>query len=382
LYALEIARLGMRLYSPGQRVAWCGVVAPFDLLNAMGVNSCFVEFVGAMLASTGTIGPLLDHAEQAGYATDACGYHRAIMGAARQGMMPVPDFLVATSIPCSGGLAVIDNLTRLFARDLFVLHVPPDEAESGVRYLSGQLRELTEFVARHTGEKPDPAKLRKAVELSNQARELLVDVYKLAAHVPSPAASRDLRNFGIVMALFLGTQAAVDLAQAYRRDFAARIADQRSGAPGEHLRLLWIQNRIQFKNPLEDMLEREYKAVIVADELNQITWDPIDPDDPFPGMARRAISIPLNGPIERRIEGLKKMAEAYKIDGVINPCHWGCRQGTGARGMIGESLKNIGLPVLNLEVDCVDTRNFAEGQLKTRLDAFMEMLAGRPSPWR
>ena len=32
--ALEIARLGMRLFSGKERVAWCGVLAPFDLLHA------------------------------------------------------------------------------------------------------------------------------------------------------------------------------------------------------------------------------------------------------------------------------------------------------------------------------------------------------------
>ena len=39
---------------------------------------------------------------------------------------------------------------------------------------------------------------------------------------------------------------------------------------------------------------------------------------------------------------------------------------------------DTGVPVLNLEVDCVDKRNFAEGQLRTRLEAFIEMLASRP----
>jgi len=33
-------------------------------------------------------------------------------------------------------------------------------------------------------------------------------------------------------------------------------------------------------------------------------------------------------------------------------------------------------------VDCVDSRNFSEGQLKTRLEAFAEMLEGRKSQLR
>ena len=65
-FALEIARIGKRLYSGQNRVAWCGISAPFDLLAAMDVTSCFVEFVGAMLATTGFVGHFLEKAEQAG----------------------------------------------------------------------------------------------------------------------------------------------------------------------------------------------------------------------------------------------------------------------------------------------------------------------------
>jgi benzoyl-CoA reductase/2-hydroxyglutaryl-CoA dehydratase subunit BcrC/BadD/HgdB len=149
--------------------------------------------------------------------------------------------------------------------------------------------------------------------------------------------------------------------------------------PGEKVRLLWIQNRIQFRDPVVPLLEEEYQASIVADELNSITWDPMDPDDPFPGMARRMIMIPLCGTVERRVKHLKELAEKYHVDGAINPCHWGCRQGTGARGLIEQGLREIGVPVLNLEVDCVDKRSFAEGQIRTRLEAFMEMLLSRRS---
>jgi benzoyl-CoA reductase/2-hydroxyglutaryl-CoA dehydratase subunit BcrC/BadD/HgdB len=99
-------------------------------------------------------------------------------------------------------------------------------------------------------------------------------------------------------------------------------------------------------------------------------------------LALRAIAIPLNGDVQGRIKHLRKLARAYKLDGAINPCNWGCRQGTGARGLISDGLKEVGVPVLNLEVDCVDKRNFAEGQLRTRLEAFIEMLERRPRPFQ
>ncbi len=374
--ALEIARLGIRLFSGKERVAWCGVLAPFDVLHAMGVTSCFVEFVGAMLASTGTSEAFLGAAEQAGYAPDTCGYHRAVTGAAIQGLMPTPDFLVATSAPCTGGLAVMENLARRYERDLFVLDVPSDDGPESVAYLADQIRAMTEFVAAHTGEPLDPARLGAAMERTNEARRLLVDAYRLAATVPSPARRRDLVNFALVEALLLGTDTAVEVARVYRDEFARKVEQGITGMEGERVRLMWLQNRIQFKNPVEAALE-ERGAAVVVDELNDINWDPLDPDDPFFGLARRMLSIPLVGPVERRIQNLGRLARDYKVDGAINPCHWGCRQGTGARGLVEAGLRREGVPVLNLEVDCIDSRSFSAGQIQTRLEAFIEMLQAR-----
>ncbi len=378
-YTLEVARLGRRLYSGRDKMAWCGVVAPFDLLNAMGVTSCFVEFVGAMLASTGMVGEFIEAADHLGYSSDACSFHRSVLGAAVSNAMPVPDVLIGTTNPCSGGLAVIENLARHFDKPLFILHIPQDESGGNVPYLADQIRRMTRFVTDHTGFPLDRERLRRAIENTNRVHAIGSEVYDLARHVPSPATSRDLSNFGIVMALFLGSEGAIEVAEAYRDGFRQRIASGKGGVPGEKVRLLWIQNRIQFRHPLEKLLEDEYQASIVIDELNDFNWDPIDPDEPFEGLARRSIAIPFNGTVETRVAHLQKLARHYKVHGAVNPCNWGCRQGTGARGLIEAGLKEIGVPVLNLEVDCVDDRKFTEGQVRTRLEAFLEMLDARPS---
>lgn len=380
LYTLELARLGGRLYSGEHPIAWCGLAAPFDILAAMGVTSCFVEFIGAMLASTGVVGSFIEETDTIGYSSDACSYHRSVSGAVLKGAMPVPEFLVGTTLPCSGGLAVLENLARSFGKRIFVLHVPQDESGENVHYLAEQIKAMAVFASDITKKKLDPAALGESIENMNRASELMAEVYRLARAVPSPITSRELSNFGIVMPLFFGRPEAITVAQAFRDELAARAEQGRSGIKNERMRLLWIQNRVQFKNGLEKILEEEYGAVIVADELNDVTWEPVDPCDPYEGLARRSISIPFNGTADRRVEHLAKLAREYKINGAINPCNWGCRQGTGGRGLIEEGLKAIGVPVLNLEVDCVDERKFTEGQFRTRLEAFMEMLAARSSP--
>ena len=373
VYALEVARLGRRLYSGEGTVAWCGVAAPFDLLSALGVSSCYAEFVGATLASMEMAGPPLERAEQAGYGTDTCAYHRSGIGAALMGMVPVPDFLIGTSTPCTGGLATIENLARIFDRDMFVLHVPQSATEESVEYLAGQLRDMVAFVEHHTGRRAHHDDIREAMDRANETRDLMAEVFALGGHLPSPMHTRSLGNLGIVMPLFLGSLAGLDIAHAFKDDFTRRIINEEWGLADERIRLLWIQNRIQFKQPLYQVME-QFGANIVADEFNHVYWDPVDIDDPYSGLARRAIGMPLNIGMEERLGRLEWKAREYKVDGAIHPCHWGCRQGTGSRGIFIDHFKRLGIPLLTLDVDCVDHRNFSLGQLSTRVEAFLEML--------
>lgn len=380
-YTLELARLGKRLYDGEHRVAWCGVIAPFDLLNAMEITSCFVEFIGASLSASGAVAGFLEKAEGWGLGTDMCAYHRAVIGAGLADMMPVPDALVGTSCPCTAGLSTIENLAALFHKPMMVLQVPQEETEGNVRFLADQLGDMISFLEHHFGASMDPERLRESMILSNESRGLMMEVFDLAAHVPSPISSRDLKDFGIVMPLFFGTREGVEVLTDFRDELRCRIDSRTMDPSAERVRLLWVQNRIQFRQPLTRMLEEELGAVVVVDELNNVTWDPVDPEDPFPGIARRMIGNSFNGPIGRRVERMRRLARRYRVHGAINPCHWGCRQGAGARGLMQSGLAEIKVPVLNLEVDCIDSRAFSEGQVRTRLEAFVEMLASRPSPF-
>lgn len=372
-YALAVATLGRKLYTKGEPIAWSGVTVPFAMLNAMGVTSCFVEFVGAMLASTGAAGQFIQEAEDAGYAQDSCAYHRSVTGAMITGMVPVPDFVIGTTSPCTAGLAVMENMARRFDRDFFVLNVPQNHTPESVDFLAGQLRDLAGFVADHTGRPLAMDALGEAMVLFNQASDLMTEIYDLAKKRPSPVDSRFLRDFGTVMDLLMGTETAIEVCRAFRDELRQRVDTGALDPSSERIRLMWIQNRIQYRFPLEAMLE-DLGARIVVDELNDVTWQPMDPDRPFESMAERIITIPYSLGIPSRIDHLKKLAAEYRIDGAINPCHWGCRQGTGARGLITRGLQEVGVPVLNLEIDCVDSRNLAEGQVATRVEAFTEMI--------
>jgi benzoyl-CoA reductase/2-hydroxyglutaryl-CoA dehydratase subunit BcrC/BadD/HgdB len=373
-YVLELSRLGRKLYSKNETIAWCGVTAPFDLLSAMGITSCFVEFVGALLASTQTAGFFFEEAEDDGFATDSCAYHRAVMGAVLKNAMPEPDFIIGTSSPCTAGLAIVENFAHQYKKDFFVLNVPQNYTKDAIKYLSNQVEELVGFVSAHTKKPLSKGKLDLALENFNRSSQLLKDIYELAKTKPSPVDNRLLRDFGVVMALLMGTKAGVDICQAFKDELNHRIKTGRHHASKEKKRLMWIQNRIQYPFPMDNMLD-DLGAKIVVDELNNVTWEPMDTDNPYESIAKRMIAIPFSMSTSERIKTMQNLALEYQIDGAINPCHWGCRQGTGARGLISKGMQDINVPVLNLEIDCVDSRNLAKGQIETRVEAFMEMLS-------
>lgn len=373
-YVLELSQLGKKLYSKDETIAWCGVTAPFDLLSAMGVVSCFVEFVGAMLAATQTAGYFIEEAEDAGFATDSCAYHRAVLGAVLKNAMPEPDFIIGTSSPCTAGLAVVENFAKQYKKDFFILNVPQNYTDDAVAYLTAQIEEMTRFVSAHTKRPLSKKALGLALENFNTSSRLLKEIYDLAKTKPSPVDNNLLKDFGTVIALLMGTQQGVDVCRAFKDELTHRIATGRHHASKEKVRLMWIQNRIQHPFPMNEMLDK-LGAKIVVDELNNVTWEEMDPDNPFESIARRMISIPFSMGTPARIRHMQDLAESYQIDGAINPCHWGCRQGTGARGLISKGMKDIHVPVLNLEIDCVDSRNLAKGQIETRVEAFLEMLS-------
>ena len=372
-YVLEIAKIGQKLYTRDEKIAWCGVTIPFDLLNSMGVTSCFVEFVGAMLSSNETAPIFIKEAEDSGYAPDSCAYHRAVTGAMLKDIMPEPDFVIGSSSPCTAGLAVMEDMARRFKKDFFILNVPQNNSKESVKFLTDQIKEMTRFITAHTQKPLSMEKLGRALEFFNESSLILKDIYNLAKQTPSPVDNRLLKDFGTVIGLIMGTREGVEICQAFKDELIDRIESKKIDPSKEKIRIMWIQNRIQYKFPIEKMLE-DFGVKIVVDELNDVTWEPMDPDNPFESIAKRIISIPYSLGTNERIAHMQLLAREYKLDGAINPCHWGCRQGTGVRGLTTRGLKDVNVPVLNLEIDCVDSRNLAQGQIETRLEAFVEML--------
>ena len=73
-------------------------------------------------------------------------------------------------------------------------------------------------------------------------------------------------------------------------------------------------------------------------ELNLDYRTPLDTQHPLPALARKMINNVYNGPYARKAELIRDLALELKPDGVINFCHWGCKQASGGVMLLKEAL--------------------------------------------
>ena len=97
-------------------------------------------------------------------------------------------------------------------------------------------------------------------------------------------------------------------------------------------------------------------------------------EDPYEAMAYRMVHSVYNGNIDWRIERAIETAKKTNTEGIVVFAHWGCKTTLGASSLYTERFEKAGFPTLILNGDGGDPTNCADGQMATRLGAFLEML--------
>ena len=98
-----------------------------------------------------------------------------------------------------------------------------------------------------------------------------------------------------------------------------------------------------------------------------------DAEDIVAAIAKRYLSIgcAVMTPNPRRQELLKKLVREFRTDGVIDVELQACATFLTESQSIRELMQDLGIPYLQLETDYSSSDS---GQMRTRMEAFMEML--------
>jgi benzoyl-CoA reductase/2-hydroxyglutaryl-CoA dehydratase subunit BcrC/BadD/HgdB len=140
-------------------------------------------------------------------------------------------------------------------------------------------------------------------------------------------------------------------------------------------RLIWLHLKPFYPNQLTALLN-EYHFDVVYDEFASVFWEPLEPEKPFESLAKKIISSQNLTVPEKRILRILNWCEQFKANGVIQFNQWGCRQSQGMNFLLKNTLQQKGYPVLLLDGDHIDKKFYSEEQLRTRIEAFHEILEG------
>jgi benzoyl-CoA reductase/2-hydroxyglutaryl-CoA dehydratase subunit BcrC/BadD/HgdB len=109
-------------------------------------------------------------------------------------------------------------------------------------------------------------------------------------------------------------------------------------------------------------------------EAAHVWWSELDENSPFEALAHKALENYLVGPAHKRVKNLVRMAEDYECDGVIHFATPACHHENAAFRLISDAMKAKGLPVLYLEGDMTDERNYSPKQTANKLASFLEII--------
>lgn len=370
-YALEMTG---KTYHPCFPSVWSSAFFPTEILHALDIIPFSPEAASAAVTSMGFQGELLKEGESRWPGTDNCTFHRCAAGGLYTGDFPSPHAFCASSHLCDGAVFLFQNLSQVCHVPFLLLDTPWKKTRDSEEEVVRQLKEMIPQLERLAGKELQQEKLEEAVHNAEEARKAMLHVNRVRRHGVSPFTAGEAFNYLYLYFTGLGSRAMPRIYQMLAQELEQKIEEENRAAFSPR-RLLWLHLPPFYKRGVELLhYIEDHGARVVFEEFNHVYWEEMDCRDPFRAIARRMLAHFSYGHIKHRIETIKSLAREYEVDGVIHFSHWGCRQSCGGLRIIREELMEEGLPLLELDGDCVDERSFSPGQTRTRVDGFLEML--------
>ena len=346
---------------------WGNIFSPCEIVQCFGLNTLSIECLACYLSGYHLEDYFIDYAQNTGIAPTLCSYHKTFVGAMDSGAIPVPKYAVTTSLSCDGNLNTFRYLEKKKGVPFSFLDIPYGDDEASVDYLAGQLRDFTGELERRFGVTFKEEKLRKALEMENETRRELIRFLKLQSERYYPGELISHLYLMMGMHLLIGTREFLDLVR-------FMVEDIQSYPKFTGKKILWVHLLPFYQESLQAYFNTNPNYQVIASDIAIDSMEELDASRPFHALAKKIIRNLYNGSYSHKAQMVAGLARELQPDAVIQFCHWGCKQSSGGSLLLKERMQEMDIPMLILDGDGIDKRNSHDGQIKTRLEAFLEML--------
>ncbi len=299
-----------------------------------------------------------------------------------EGSSPFFDLIDVAICPttCDGKKKLTELLRR--NKQTWVLEVP----HTNITYQSREfwlsnLKLLKKQLEALTGNRISRKKLKENIDLHNRMRSLVHRLYEVRKRENVPIWGGDV----LLVTNMSFYDDPLPWVHATERLCQELLAKSNGGVcPKESPRLLltgtpMILPAWKLVRVIEDI-----GGIIVCDDIctgSKSFWDPVTPahwtvEDMLIALADKYLmnTCPCFVPNEARIDRTLQFVKDFRVEGVVDYMLQGCHPYGAEDWRIREALKDVNVPVFSLDTDYGDGD---VGQIKIRMEAFMEMVRAK-----
>lgn len=395
----------------GDPIAYLFVASFYDdILRAMDITTVGTENYAGLCAAKLDAERFLAKAEAEGYARHLCTYATCGLGfdAMRhelQGMPPnAPDGgMESPTVMLGTGMMICDprykwyqaaqrytnvpmHVLGLLNPTLHYTHIDIEEMKDYyIKYVIEELQGLVDFLEHQLGRKMDWDRLSEVVNLSERTIKLWYDTYQLRKAIPAPMPTEDALNTMVPGFFNMGTQETYDFYRELYDEIKYRVDNKIGVIPDEKYRLLWGLSL----PPWYGLVLFNYFETLGAVFPIEVVYHPYTPleipdsiTNPLERMAWRFYNSLTNWYDKARkntgnpwVEWFLDLINEYKIDGVVFHQAMTCRTiHCGQLHQMNVLREHSDIPMLLLEGDIIDVRNYNEVATHNKIDAFIEVV--------
>ncbi len=266
-------------------------------------------------------------------------------------------------------------------KQTYVMDMPQMKRPQDIEKWTGEIAAFAAEVERITGRTLTAEALADAIKLINEKRRALARVYEARKATNCIPISGKDALLVTQIAFFDDPARCAEMANKLADELEQRVADGVSVFPAGTKRILVTGTPLAIPNwKLHHIIETS-GAAVVCEEMctgtryfeNLVDESAMTLEGQFQALSERYMknNCACFTPNPGRVADIVRLAKEYQVDGVIDANLKFCTLYDVEKSSVAEALEAEGIPVLGLETDYTDND---AGQLRTRIQAFVEML--------
>ena len=285
--------------------------------------------------------------------------------------------MIVGETTCDGKKKMFELLAEY--QPVYVMEVPNKKTASSRTLWLQEVIAFKEVIEKLTGNKITTEKLSEAIDLVNQRRRALQRLYNLRKVKPAPISGKDALLV-IQVSFYDDVKRCTQQVNSLCDELDKRVAKGEGVAPANAPRILISGSPMAIPNwKLHHILETT-GAMVVCEEsctgtrfFTELVKPEKSLDAQIKSIAERYMNIHCAcfTPNDERLDDIVNLTREYQVDGVIHYNLQFCHTYANEAVRVERRLEEAGIPLLRIETDYSDEDT---GQLKTRIEAFLEMI--------